>query len=410
MSLIKAANIGLIACPGAEHFSEGVLKQLKLIYKKRLNRRANLLAKKYDLEKSDIIHQINLTADLYASKITRNDEGHEYQVPNFKTPVRFTRFANGEFKSEILASVRGVDIFIVQDVENHYPICFNSSNKPHELSVNDQVLLLFVTIDAVFQAGAASVTVVLPSYPFSRQHRKKGREALTASWFGRTLEHMGVSRLITLDVHSKEIENTFNTLRLENLHASYQILVKLSELVNLKKEDIVVVSPDLGAADRNKYFAGNMKRPLALLYKERDYSKVSESAKSSNITSIKLLGNVKGKTVFMADDMLGTGGTLLKAMSHLKEMGAEKIIAAVSLPYFSGDAIEHFDKGYKDGLFYRIIGTDAVYHDKTLLSREWYESVGIADLFARIIYRLYYNQSLSTLLDNSDIIQRLLQR
>jgi len=409
MSLIKAANIGIIACPGAENFSEGILQQLKIIYKKRLNKRASILAEKYGLKKDEVIRQINLTADMFGSKITRNDKGQDYVVPNFQIPVRFTRFANGEFKSEILSSIRGVDIYIIQDVENHYPLCFNGSEQTYRLSVNDQAFLLFVTIDAVLQAGALSVTVVLPSYPFSRQHKKKGREALTASWFGRTLEQMGVVRLITLDIHSKEIENTFNTLRLENLHASYQILLKLSQLINIKKENIVVVAPDLGAADRNKYFAGNMKRPLALLYKERDYSRISENANATNITSIKLLGNVKGKTVFMADDMLGTGGTLLKAMTHLKEMGAEKIIAAVSLPFFSGEAIDHFERGYRDGLFYRIIGTDAVYHDETLLGKEWYESVGIADLFARIIYRLNYNQSLATLLDDSNIIQRLLK-
>ena len=117
-------------------------------------------------------------------------------------------------------------------------------------------MVLFTTIDAVIGAGARSVTVVVPLFPYSRQHKKKGREALTAAWFGRTCEQMGVSRIITLDIHSKAIEMTFQSLHLENLHASYQIIRELSELVDLESDDLVVVSPDTGAVDRNKFFAG----------------------------------------------------------------------------------------------------------------------------------------------------------
>jgi ribose-phosphate pyrophosphokinase len=409
MSLIKATNLGVIACPGAESFSGRVLDSLKHIYAKKFNKRAVLLAKKYNCKKEEIIEQINKTTDLFASSFHMNGSTQEHRTPHFDIPVQFSRFANGEFKAEIQCSIRGMDVYVIQDVENHYPTCFNGCAEEHTLSINDHVMLLFVTIDSAFQAGAESVTVILPAYPFARQHKKRGREPLTASWFGRTLESMGVTKLITLDIHSKEIENTFNTLRLENLHASYQILRKLGELVDLREEDLVVLAPDLGSADRNKYFSSNLKRPLALLYKERDYSRVSHDAKDSNIVSTKLLGDVKDKIVFMADDMLGTGGTIINAMRQLKTMGASKIIVAVSLPFFSGNAIEHFDNAYKEGLFYRIIGTDAVYHSDNLLNKEWYEPVAISNLFARIIYRLHHKQSLSTLLDNSEMIQKLLR-
>ena len=102
--------------------------------------------------------------------------------------------------------------------------------------------------------------LVLPVYPYSRQHKKKGREGLTASWFGRTCEQMGVSRIITLDLHSKSIDMTFKTLHLENLHASYQIIMELSNLVDIDDDNLVVVSPDTGAVDRNKFFAGTLKK------------------------------------------------------------------------------------------------------------------------------------------------------
>ena len=115
-------------------------------------------------------------------------------------------------------------------------------------------------------------------------------------------------------------------------------------------------------------------------------------ANSTNIKAIKLLGDVRGKVAFLADDMLGTGGTLLKAMKFLKEQGATKVICAISLPFFTGNAIELFDQAYKDGLFYRIIGTNAVYHEE-LLTKEWYISTNVSGLFANVITRVHHNGS-----------------
>jgi ribose-phosphate pyrophosphokinase len=111
----------------------------------------------------------------------------------------------------------------------------------------------------------------------------------------------------------------------------------------------------------------------------------------------------------MADDMLGTGGTLLKAMKFLKDQGAKDVICAISLPFFSGEAIELFEKAYREGLFYRIIGTNAVYHED-LLNREWYASVNITSLFAQTISRLHHGRSLSSLLDNREIIEKLIAK
>jgi ribose-phosphate pyrophosphokinase len=205
----------------------------------------------------------------------------------------------------------------------------------------------------------------------------------------------------------REIGNGFNSMRIENLHASYQIIRQLSRISEIQSGDFVVVSPDTGAVDRNKFYATAFKKPLALLYKERDYSRISKDAQENNIAEIKLLGNVRGKTVFMADDMIGTGGTLLKAMQFLREQGAKQVIAGISLPVFSGNAIEYFDAAFRDGLFDRIIGTNAVYQEE-LLTREWYVSVNITKLFAQTIARLHQDQSLSSLLDNREIIEKLL--
>ncbi|QQO08648.1 ribose-phosphate diphosphokinase [Breznakiella homolactica] len=406
MNYSNPANLGVLACPGGECFAGEVISHLRKVYHKHFSYMVSELAKHYGLEEEAAIRKVNFINDVASSNACIPGQIQKYRSPRIKVPARFSLFPNGEIKAEILESIRGKDLYIVQDVENHYPLSFNEGKTTKVMSINDHLMTIFVTVDAAKQAGAERVTLVIPTYPYARQHKKKGREGLTAGRVGRILESLGVSRIITLDIHSREIGNAFNFMRMENLHASYQIIRKLAELESIDSDDFVVLSPDTGAVDRNKFYATALKKPLALLYKERDYSKVSQNALDNNIAEIKLLGNVSGKTVFMADDILGTGGTLLKAMKFLKEQGAKRVICAVSLPLFSGDAIEHFDEAYKNGYFHRIIGTNAVYHE-ALLQREWYISANISKLFAKTISRLHQGRSLSSLLDNRAVINKL---
>lgn len=401
-------NLAVVACPGGEFFADEVIAHLRSIYKHRFMLKNDAIARKYGEDKDAIIRKINLENDLDSSHIHSKDSATSYRPPVFKVKTRFTYFANGEFKTELLDTIRGKDVYIFQDVENHEVLSLNDGANVLSLSVNDHVMNLLVTIDAVRQAGAQTMTLVLPAYPYSRQHKKQGREGLTASMLGHIYESMGVSRIITLDIHSREIVNTFSKIILENLHASYQIIRELAKIIDLadNKDSLVVVSPDTGAIDRNKFYAAGLKLSLAMIYKERDYSIVSQNAKNTNIKTIKLLGDVKDKVVFMADDMLGTGGTLLKAMGFLKQQGATKVIAVISLPFFTGDAITQFDEAYKQGLFYRVIGTNAVYHTD-LLKREWYINTNVSGLFANVITRIHHQQSLSDLLENSTLIAKL---
>ncbi len=412
MPYSEPTNLAVVACPGGEAFADEVITHLRHMYKHRFTLKNDVISKRYSLDKDKLITEINLKNDLQTSELCVRGMIDKYRPPVFKVNTQFTWFANGEFKAELMETVRGKDVFIFQDAENHEMIEMNGGKNKLSLSVNDHVMTLLVTIDAVRQAGAKQITLVLPAFPYSRQHKKKGREGLTASLLCHIYEMMGVARIITLDIHSREIVNAFNTTHLENLHASYQIIRELTKIVNLSgpnKEDLVVVSPDTGAIDRNKFYATGLKVPLAMIYKERDYSIVTQDAKNTNIKSIKLLGDVKGKVAFLADDMLGTGGTLLKAMGFLHDQGATKVIAAISLPFFTGNAIEQFDQAYKDGLFYRIIGTNAVYHEE-LKNREWFVSTNVSGLFANVITRLHHDQGLSDLLENRDIIDKLIKK
>ena len=415
MDFINPDNMAIVACPGGKFFADLVVGHLNTIYQKRFASHIENLSEKYSISKEELIRDFNRYYDM-TTYTEFNDENEKIEflknkdsvrVPRFNVSVEPTYFANGEVKVEINDTIRGKHVFIFQDVENKIPCSLNKGKLEKVLSLNDHLMFLLVTIDAVKHAGCKDITLVLPVYPYSRQHKKKGREGLTASLLGHFYESLGVKDIITLDIHSREIENTFSSTKLENLHASYQIIKELGNIVDItndKKDPFIVVSPDTGAVDRNKFYSTELEKPLAMLYKERDYSKVSENSANSNISSIKLLGDVAGKNVFLADDMLATGGTLIKAMRFLKENKAKRVIAAISLPLFTGNAIEDFEKAYREGLFYRIIGTNAVRHID-LKKREWYIEADVSAFFAEVIIRIYNNESISNLLDNRHMIK-----
>ncbi|MGP1438148.1 MAG: ribose-phosphate diphosphokinase [Treponema sp.] len=415
MNFIAPNNLAIVSCPGGKFFADLVVKHLDSIYKKRFLSHIEVLSEKYSVSKEQLINDFNRYSDMSCFKTFKDEnEKIEYlkdkdsiRLPKFDVDVDATYFANGEVKVEINGSIRGKHVFIFQDVENRNECVLNKGNKKKQLTLNDHLMFLLVTIDAVKHAGCKEITLVLPVYPYSRQHKKKGREGLTASLLGHFYEQLGVKDIITLDIHSREIENTFSSTKLENLHASYQIIKELGNIVDItndKKDPFIVVSPDSGAVDRNKFYSAELEKQLAMLYKERDYSKVSENVEKSNIASIKLLGDVAGKNVFLADDMLATGGTLIKAMEFLKENKAKRVIAAISLPLFNEDAIDQFEKAYRAGLFYRIIGTNAVRHTD-LKGREWYIEADVSAFFAEVIIRIYNNESISDLLDNRHMIK-----
>jgi ribose-phosphate pyrophosphokinase len=310
--------------------------------------------------------------------------------------AKWTTFKNGEVKCTLLDGIRGDDCYVVADV----------ANMEIGGSVNDRLMELIVAIDTAKHASPSRITVVIPTFPYARQHKKSGREGLTASWICHILEKMRVQRLVTLDLHCSEIENAFHNTVVENLHASYQIAKAASELV--RHRDLVVVAPDIGAMGRNRYFAEALRTELACIYKERDYNKVSTSAADSNIKSMQVLGDVRGKDVLIVDDMIDTGGTILKSAEHLRNSGAKRVIMACSLPFFNGTAIADFEAAFNKGVFTKVIGTDAVFNPK-LWEARWFEKTTILKLFGEVIRRLHSNISCAELMDAREVIKKKLE-
>jgi ribose-phosphate pyrophosphokinase len=290
-------------------------------------------------------------------------------------------FANKELKTIIRENIRGDDHYIVQCMDD--PLS--------DRSINDNLMALLTAINAAFQSDADSINVVIPQYPYSRQERKKTREGITAKQIARFLEVSGANRVITLDIHAEAIMGFFSSAKLEDLHASQTLIDHIKK--KYKSNNLVITAPDVGGAEKARFYSKAMEADLAIVDKARDYSKAGV------VESMRLVGNVNGKDVLLPDDMIGTGGTIINATKLLKDKGAEKIYVACSLPFFNGKAEEYLNKAFKDGYITKVIGTDAVFHGPEFSRRnKWYDEVSIAPLFAQVIYNINAKQSVSELL------------
>lgn len=293
-------------------------------------------------------------------------------------------FANGEVKTVINESVRGKDLYIIQCMDD--PL----SNK----TVNDNLMALFTAINAAFHADAENVSVLLPQFPYSRQERRKDREGITARIIANILESLGTERVITIDVHAQAIAGFFNYTKFENLSAMKVIVDYFKNHFKFAYEDTpcMVVAPDIGSAERGRLFAQRMNMDLAIIDKTRNYSS------PSMIENMKLVGEVENYNIFMGDDMIATGGTILNACDLLKKNGARDIYLACTFPFFNKNAVEKLHRAYEEGLLNKVIGTNAVFRGEEFLEKNiWYEEVSIAQLFAQVMFNINTKRSVSNL-------------
>jgi ribose-phosphate pyrophosphokinase len=290
-------------------------------------------------------------------------------------------FANGEVKIEILESIRDQDIYIFQDVQNN----------ELGLSINDNYMILKTAIQAAKMANARNITAVIPYYPYGRQDKPKTREGVTASMVARELEDVGANKIITLDLHNDAISGFFRKATLENLRASMQIINYIKE--NMDIGNLTIVSPDAGGAERANFYAKSLGLSLAMLHKERDYSKPNVVEKMS------LLGDINGKNVFIIDDILDTAGTLINAIKKLKEEGAKEIYFGASHALLNGPAVERLNDAYMKKLINGVIATNTIFHSEEFkINSPWYKEVNMGFYFASIIYAINQGKSISELL------------
>ena len=245
-------------------------------------------------------------------------------------------FANGEVYCRFEESVRGADVFIVQPT---------AGNAAEGLSANDALMELLLMIDAAVGGSAHRVIAVTPWYGYSRQDKKSApREPISARLVARMLESAGIDRILTMDLHSGQIQGFFQK-PCDHMTA---LFILTQYFADLGLEDIVVVAPDAGRVKLNKLFASKMGADLAILNKERPAQQVAE------INYV--IGDVRGKTALIVDDIIDTAGTLKAAADAVLDAGARQVYAAATHGLFTGDAWENLTAAN----FEQVIVTDTV--------------------------------------------------
>ncbi len=245
-------------------------------------------------------------------------------------------FSNGEVYCRYDESVRGADVFIVQ------PTC---DNVREGLSTNDALMELLVMVDAAVGGSAHRVIAVTPWYGYSRQDKKSApREPISARLVAHMLEAAGIDRILTMDLHSGQIQGFFQK-PCDHMTA---LLILTQYFSDLGLDDLVVVAPDAGRVKLNKLFAHKMGADLAILNKERPRQQVAEISY--------VIGDVKGKTAVIVDDIIGTAGTLKAAADAVRDAGANRVYAAATHGLFSGTAYENLQAAG----FEQVVVTDTV--------------------------------------------------
>ena len=188
MSIIKPHRLGVITGPGTEYLAGKVVKHLRTLYIERYKKLSKNLAERYGMPETEVLKSATFIDDLGSKKIPFGKCPTDYICPNIEIPVKYTRFLNGEVKAEILEPVRDLKLYLIYDVTNSSPIKVAGCEEPVSFSVNDHLMFIFTLCHAARLAGANSMTLVLPTYPYARQHKKSSREALSAAMFGQICE------------------------------------------------------------------------------------------------------------------------------------------------------------------------------------------------------------------------------
>ena len=320
------------------------------------------------------------------------------------------RFGSGEAKGIINESVRGKDLYLMVDVCN-YSLTYSLTGNINHMSPDDHYQNLKRIIAAI--AGKARrINVIMPFLYESRQHRRTGRESLDCAIALQELcNNMGVDNIITFDAHDPRVQNAIPLKGFENVQPAYQMIKALVNNVDdlhLDKEHMMVVSPDEGGMSRCIYYSTVLGLDLGMFYKRRDYSRVVNGR--NPIVAHEYLGNpVDGRDIFIADDIIASGESMLDIAYELKKRNAGNIFCYATYATFTA-GLGSFDKAVEEGVVTGVLGTNLTYRSPELLSRPWFHEVDVSKYIAYFIAALNHDVSVSTLIDSHEKIKQLLAK
>lgn len=366
----RVADLGLIAVPGAEELAEKINAHL-----------------------------------LRWARESGADQGRETFVIESECP----RFSSGDGKGLIKSTVRGDDLYLLIDVGN-YNEKYKMFGHENCLSPDDH----FQNLKRIIQAASGKahrINLIMPILYGSRQHRRNYRESLDCAVALQELQTMGVSNIVTFDAHDPRMQNAVPLMGFDNVMPTYQVIKALLHAepdIQFDRDHFMVISPDEGAMSRNMYYASVLGVNLGMFYKRRDYAKIVNGR--NPIVAHEYLGeSVDGKDLFITDDIISSGESMLDIAYALKKQNAGRIFANATYAIFT-NGLEKFDKAYEEGVIAGVFGTNLTYRTPELLQRPWFHEVDVSKYIAYFIAALNHDMSVSAIIDPHEKINALLEK
>ena len=332
-----------------------------------------------------------------------------YKQDNYLIDCQCPRFGSGEAKGILGSSIRGKDVFVMVDVCNH-SLTYTVNGHLNHMSPDDHYQDLKRVISAA-NGKAHRVNVIMPFLYESRQHKRTKRESLDCAFALQELVDMGVSNIITFDAHDPRVQNSIPLHGFDNFNPPYQFmkaLLRAEPDLKVDKDHLMIVSPDEGAMHRAVYFSNVLGVNMGMFYKRRDYSTIVNG--KNPIVAHEFLGDdMHGKNVIVIDDMISSGESMLDVAQKMKDRGAERVFVCTTFGLFT-DGFEKFDEFYANGYIDRVITTNLTYLPAEAYEKPYFVVADMSKFIALIIDSFNHDITMSSVLNPTDKIHRLLER
>ena len=332
-----------------------------------------------------------------------------YKQDNYLIDCQCPRFGSGEAKGILGSSIRGKDLFVMVDVCNH-SLTYTVNGHLNHMSPDDHYQDLKRVISAA-NGKAHRVNVIMPFLYESRQHKRTKRESLDCAFALQELVDMGVSNIITFDAHDPRVQNSIPLHGFDNFNPPYQFmkaLLRAEPNLKVDKEHLMIVSPDEGAMHRAVYFSNVLGVNMGMFYKRRDYSTIVNG--KNPIVAHEFLGDdMHGKNVIVIDDMISSGESMLDVAKKMKDRGADRVFVCTIFGLFT-DGFEKFDEFYANGYIDRVITTNLTYLPAEAYEKPYFVVADMSKFIALIIDSFNHDITMSSVLNPTDKIHRLLER
>lgn len=332
-----------------------------------------------------------------------------YKQDNYLIDCQCPRFGSGEAKGILGSSIRGKDLFVMVDVCNH-SLTYTVNGHLNHMSPDDHYQDLKRVISAA-NGKAHRVNVIMPFLYESRQHKRTKRESLDCAFALQELVDMGVSNIITFDAHDPRVQNSIPLHGFDNFNPPYQFmkaLLRAEPDLKVDKDHLMIVSPDEGAMHRAVYFSNVLGVNMGMFYKRRDYSTIVNG--KNPIVAHEFLGDdMHGKNVIVIDDMISSGESMLDVAKKMKDRGADRVFVCTTFGLFT-DGFDKFDEFYENGYIDRVITTNLTYLPAEAYEKPYFVVADMSKFIALIIDSFNHDITMSSVLNPTDKIHRLLER